>query len=78
MNQTDLFFRFGVAIAISFLIGLQREYAKGGKKRSLAAGERTFTLFGLVGGLAAMAAEELQSPLAFVVVLFLAGLYLSI
>ena len=78
MTQTDLFLRFGAAIAISFMIGLQREFAKGGKKRSLAAGERTYALLGLVGCLAAMAADELTSPLAFLIVLLLVGFYLSI
>ena len=78
MTQTDLFIRFGAAIAISFMIGLQREFAKGGKKRPLAAGERTYALLGLVGCFAAMTAEELNSPLAFFVVILLAGTYLAI
>lgn len=47
MESTDLFLRFGVALAIGFLIGLQREYAHGGPAREIIAGERTFALFGL-------------------------------
>jgi hypothetical protein len=49
MENIDQFLRFGAAIAIGFLIGLQREYAHGGQGRDIIAGERTFALFGLVG-----------------------------
>ena len=73
MEQTDLFYRFGVALAIGFLIGLQREYAHGGPDREIFAGERTLALMGLVGCAAAMAADVLVSPWAFVVILALMG-----
>ncbi len=66
MDQVSLFYRFGVALAIGFLIGLQREYAYGGPGREIFAGERTLALIGLLGALAAMAAEELLSPWPFV------------
>lgn len=70
--QTDLFLRFGVAIAIGFVIGLQREFAKGGADREIVAGERTFALFGLAGCLAAFVTNQLSSPLPFVgIILFL-------
>jgi len=49
MEQTALFYRFGAALAIGFLIGLQREYAYGGPGREIFAGERTLALMGLVG-----------------------------
>ena len=42
ISQPDLFLRFGAAIAIGFMIGLQREFAKGSKEIPIAAGERTF------------------------------------
>ena len=45
MSQTDLFIRFGAAIAIGFMIGLQREFAKGGDDKEIVAVERTFALF---------------------------------
>ncbi|MEA3342113.1 MAG: MgtC/SapB family protein [Chloroflexota bacterium] len=73
MEQTDLFYRFGAALAIGFLIGLQREYAHGGPDREIFAGERTLALMGLVGCTAAMAADVLGSPWAFVVILALMG-----
>ncbi len=66
MEQADLFYRFGAALAIGFLIGLQREYAHGGPGKEIFAGERTLALMGLVGCTAAMAADVLASPWAFV------------
>jgi len=69
MEQVDLFYRFGAALAIGFLIGLQREYAHGGPGKEIFAGERTLALMGLVGCTAAMAADVLASPWAFVGIL---------
>ncbi len=66
MTTADLFYRFGLALAIGFLIGLQREYAKGGPGREIFAGERTLALMGLVGCTAAMAADVLSSAWAFI------------
>jgi uncharacterized membrane protein (DUF4010 family) len=54
-----------VAVALGFFIGLQREHSHGGGKREIFAGERTFSLLALAGALAAMAADELKSPLIF-------------
>ncbi|MDY7078897.1 MAG: MgtC/SapB family protein, partial [Chloroflexota bacterium] len=73
MEQVDLLYRFGAALAIGFLIGLQREYAHGGPDREIFAGERTLALMGLVGCTAAMAADVLVSPWPFVVILALMG-----
>jgi len=66
MDTTTLFYRFGVALAIGFLVGLQREYAKGGAGREIFAGERTLALMGLVGCTAAMVADVLDSAWAFI------------
>ncbi|HEY76889.1 MAG TPA: MgtC/SapB family protein [Thermoflexia bacterium] len=75
MGQIDLFYRFGVALAIGFLIGLQREYAHGGAGREIFAGERTLALMGLVGCTAALMADLLDSPWAFLgIVLAIAAL----
>ena len=60
------FYRFGAALAIGVLIGLQREYAYGGSEEELFAGVRTFALIGLLGCAAALAADELSSPWGFV------------
>jgi uncharacterized membrane protein (DUF4010 family) len=73
MEHTALFYRFGAALAIGFLIGLQREYAHGGPGRQIFAGERTLALMGLVGCTAAMAADVLASPWPFVGIILLIG-----
>ena len=74
MAQADLFYRFGVALAIGFLVGLQREYAHGGPEQEISAGERTLALMGLTGCAAALVADELGSPWAFVGVIVALGL----
>jgi len=77
MEQMNLFYRFGVALAIGFLIGLQREYAYGGPGREIFAGERTLALMGLVGCTAAMAADVLASPWPFVGIVLLLGVWIA-
>jgi len=78
VDQTALFCRFGVALAIGFLVGLQREYAHGGGERQIFAGERTLALMGLVGCTAAMAADELSSPLPFVAIVLAMGAMITV
>jgi uncharacterized membrane protein (DUF4010 family) len=70
MDPVTLFCRFGVALAIGFLIGLQREYAHGGPGQEIFAGERTLALMGLVGCGAALVADELASAWAFIGIIF--------
>ena len=77
-DHTTLFFRFGIALVIGILVGLQREYSydeedKPSERRF--AGVRTFALLGLAGCTAAFAAELLASPWAFIgLILPLGGL----
>ncbi len=71
----DLFLRFATAIALGFLIGLQRELAKVTKKRSITAGERTTALLSLGGAISAMLADQYQSPLILVTYLALAAMF---
>lgn len=78
MEQTALFCRFGVALAIGFLVGLQREYAHGGSDRQIFAGERTLALMGLVGCAAAMAADVLASPWPFVGIITAMGVMITV
>jgi uncharacterized membrane protein (DUF4010 family) len=78
MNQTDLFIRFGASIAIGFMIGLQREFAQRDDFKFLAAGERTFALMSLVGCLAAMASDQLESSIPLFVIIFIMGSYLAV
>lgn len=71
----SLFIRFGIALAIGFLIGLQREWAHGGQDRVITAGERTFALLSLGGCLAAMLADQFGAPLIFAAVLLIFAAY---
>lgn len=78
MVSADLLLRFGVALAIGFMIGLQREYAFLEKQQKLLAGERTFALMALVGSLAAMIADIFDSSLAFLGIIFLVGIFTAV
>ncbi len=68
MAPTGLFYRFGAALAIGALIGLQREHAYGGPEAELFAGVRTFALIGLLGCAGALIADEVGSPWGFLAV----------
>lgn len=72
MDQTNLFFRFGVALFIGILVGLQREFAFHKEDKELPAGVRTFALMSLVGASGAFISDILNSPWPFV------GIFLSI
>lgn len=74
MGEFDLFVRFGVAIAIGFFIGLQREFSHGGEGKTIPAGERTFALLSLSGALAAMGSDQFRQPLIFFGLLLAVGL----
>lgn len=81
-NQIALFYRFGVALVIGLLVGLQREFAfrrrKDRVEEELFAGARTFPLIGLLGCSAAFLTDILASPWAFVASVFAMGALLSI
>ncbi len=73
--QAELFYRFGVALLIGFLIGLQREFDhdisdKPDEKQF--AGVRTFSLIAITGCTAAFLSDLAGSPLIFI------GTFLSI
>jgi len=78
MEQTQLFFRFGAALAIGILVGLQREYAHGDPTREMLAGVRTFTLMALLGCTAAFATEALASPWVFVAIFVVLGAMVTV
>ncbi len=64
-----LFYRFGIALFIGVLVGLQREADadKGtDRSRKMFAGVRTFALLGLAGCTAAFVADQLGLPWAFI------------
>ncbi len=63
MVNQDLILRFGAALLIGVLIGMQREYAHGlNKGKGLFAGARTFALMALFGASAGLLADLLKSP----------------
>jgi uncharacterized membrane protein (DUF4010 family) len=66
MTDPNLFYRFGAALAIGVLVGLQREYAYGGSDEELFAGVRTFPLISLLGCIGALMADELAAPGALI------------
>lgn len=73
MENLELFQRVGLATAIGFLVGVER----GWKQRDQAAetrvaGLRTYTLIGLLGGLAALVGRDV-SPTAFAAVFLVFG-----
>lgn len=75
MEQT-LFYRFGVALFIGILVGLQREHVSdefANRPREMFAGVRTFALMSLAGCTAAMVSDLLMLPLAFIGFFLLIG-----
>ena len=84
MEQHTLFFRFGVALFIGVLAGLQREYAfdRVGTQidhpRRMFAGIRTFALFGLGGCTAAYVTDLFASPWIFAAVFLIFGLIIAV
>jgi len=78
MEDTSLFFRFGTALFIGILIGMQREFAFEKKDKELATGVRTLSLMGLIGCSAAFVADIMHSPWPFVIVLFIVGTFFAV
>jgi uncharacterized membrane protein (DUF4010 family) len=78
MEGQTLFFRFGVALVIGILVGLQREYAFDARDKELFAGTRTFALMALSGCAAAMLGDILSTPWPFIGVLIVVGAFLTL
>lgn len=67
MESADLFQRLGLALAIGFLVGVERGWKRRHEEdRVRAAGVRTYALIGLLGGVSALLGREF-SVAAFVV-----------
>jgi uncharacterized membrane protein (DUF4010 family) len=77
-GQLSLFYRFGAAVAIGILIGLQREYARKEPSEELFAGVRTFALMALIGCAASLFADMLATPWAFVAVIVSLGVLIAV
>ena len=86
IDQITLFYRFGVALLLGLLIGLQREYAFRQRREAgdiedreeLFAGARTFPLIALLGSSAALLADTFEAPLIFVSAVIVLGLLLTV
>jgi len=75
LGQIELFYRFGVALLLGLLVGLQREYShlQEQEQETIFGGVRTYALLGLLGCSAAFIGAQAGSALAFVVVIGIAG-----
>jgi uncharacterized membrane protein YhiD involved in acid resistance len=62
MIDSLLLFKFGTAMFIGILTGLQREFALEEKHREVVGGIRTFVLISLTGCAAAFISDTLTSP----------------
>jgi uncharacterized membrane protein (DUF4010 family) len=78
LDEVELFFRFGVALVIGILIGMQREYAFNAPDTELFAGVRTYALFSLFGCTGALVSELLNSPVPFAAMLLVVGGFLTV
>jgi len=70
LSLFDLFQRFGVALLLGILVGLEREHAKLERDQHLYGGLRTFALIALSGAATAMLAQEVTPwflPASFLV-----------
>jgi uncharacterized membrane protein (DUF4010 family) len=74
----DLLVRFATAMAIGFLIGLQRELALVSKDRNITAGERTTSLMSFGGAIAAMLADIYSSPAILITFMILIAVFAAI
>jgi len=76
LDEATLFFRFGIALLIGILVGIQREYSL--EPDTEHPGIRTFALMGLIGCASALTSDLLQSPLPFVAVIAVVGAFFTI
>jgi uncharacterized membrane protein (DUF4010 family) len=77
LEEPTLYFRFGVALIVGVLVGLQREYAFDLRDREIFAGTRTFALMAVAGCAAAMISDMTGSPLPFFAILLIIGAFLA-
>ncbi len=79
MINSELYLRFGAAILIGILIGLQREHAYGARAKSgLFAGARTYALMALFGASGALLADILMNPWVFIAVFAILGIMVGV
>jgi len=76
IDEARVILNIAFGVGIGFFIGLQREHAHSERvgEGGVFAGERTFSLLALIGALAALISDELQSPSIFLIVIAVIGL----
>jgi uncharacterized membrane protein (DUF4010 family) len=77
LDETTLFFRFGIALLIGILVGIQREYSFK-EPDTEHPGIRTFALMGLIGCTSALTSDLIHSPLPFVSVIIVVGGFFTV
>jgi len=79
-TQTQLLYRFAVALVIGLFMGLQREYAyrRTENDGELLAGARTFSILALLGAVSALGADEVDNALLPVGAVIAVGTLLAI
>lgn len=78
MTLAEYFYRFGLALGIGLLIGVQREAVADASEGKLSAGARTFALISLAGYVLALACEQAASGLPFLGGLLVLGVFLAL
>jgi uncharacterized membrane protein (DUF4010 family) len=78
LNDIDLLVRFGAALVVGILVGLQREFASDDPGLEIAAGVRTFALLGTVGFCAALLSDLAKAPAIFAAVFAVLGVLFAI
>lgn len=78
MDNYTLYVRFGGALLIGILIGLQREYAYGDPEKELFAGARTFALLALFGAIGAFLADVIGSAWIFIALCLVVGILIAL
>ncbi len=77
--MNELFYHYGVALAIGLLIGLERQFKKSDESyQYLFGGIRTFPLLALSGCAAAMLGDIMESPLGFSLPFAVVGAFLIV
>jgi uncharacterized membrane protein (DUF4010 family) len=75
---TDLFYRFGVALLLGMLIGIEREHSRTHLGNKMFAGVRTFALMALVGCTAAFISDQMGTPWLLISVLLILGAWIAL
>ncbi|HEU19063.1 MAG TPA: DUF4010 domain-containing protein [Deltaproteobacteria bacterium] len=78
MEESGLFIRFGVALIIGVLVGMQREYAFDTPGKELATGVRTLAVMGLLGCAGAFLSDLMRSPWPLTAIIIIVGIFFAV